>query len=119
MDGRLGHRPQDRVVRRDLAAGPPPLVTEAWVAASFTAPEQRDAAMRVTLAWFDASLPELEAAGFVANGRLRTTTTARPTLGGLVRRVIGVGRAFFDLERGDWPLAPTMAGKRLVVLSAR
>ena len=56
------------MVRRDLAADPPPLVTEAWVAASFTAPEQRDAAMRATLAWSDAALPELEAAEFVAMG---------------------------------------------------
>ncbi|MGZ4989094.1 MAG: hypothetical protein ACXWBP_13690, partial [Limisphaerales bacterium] len=35
-------------------------------------------------------------------------------------QVIRVGRTFsFDLSRGDWPLAPMLSGKQLVVLSAR
>jgi FMN-dependent NADH-azoreductase len=106
VDAWLAHRANDRVIRRDLAADPPPHVTEAWIAAVFTPPDQRDAAMRTTLAWSDA-------APMYNYGMLSA-------LKAWFDQVIRVGRTFsFDLGRGDWPLEPILAGKRLVVLSAR
>jgi len=36
VDAWAARRPADRIIRRDLAADPPPHVSEAWIAASFT-----------------------------------------------------------------------------------
>lgn len=120
VDAWLAHRPSTRVIRRDLAADPPPFVTEAWVAAAFTAPERRDAAMRATLAWSDAAIAEVEAADLIVIGTPMYNYGMPAALKAWLDQVIRVGRTFsFDLERGDWPVLPTLAGKRLVVLSAR
>jgi FMN-dependent NADH-azoreductase len=120
VDAWLARCPNDRVVRRDLAADPPPFVTEAWIAAAFTAAERRDAAMRATLAWSDAAIAELEAADLIVISTPMYNYGMPSALKAWFDQVIRVGRTFsFDLERGDWPVQPIMAGKRLVVLSAR
>lgn len=116
----LAHRPHDQVIRRDLAAGPPPHVTESWIAASFTPPEKRDATMRAVLAWSDAAIAELEAADVIVMGAPMYNYGMPSALKAWFDQVIRVGRTFsFDLDRGDWPLEPIMKGKTLVVLSAR
>ena len=46
----------------DLAQCPPPLLTRAFVAAAFTPPGKRDAAMRAELGWSDAMIDRLMAA---------------------------------------------------------
>lgn len=62
------------VTRRDLAdapldgAGAPPFVDAAWIAANFTAPEERDAAQRAALAGSDALIEELKAAEVIVIG---------------------------------------------------
>jgi FMN-dependent NADH-azoreductase len=120
VDAWLARRPNDRVIRRDLAADPPPHVTEAWIAAAFTPPDQRDAAMRTTLAWSDAAIAELEAAELIVMGTPMYNYAMPSALKAWFDQLIRVGRTFsFDLRRGDWPLEPIMSGKQLVVLSAR
>ena len=37
----LKFRPNDTVITRDVGLNPPPVVSEAWIAAAFTAPEKR------------------------------------------------------------------------------
>jgi FMN-dependent NADH-azoreductase len=119
VDAWLACRPDDRVIRRDLAADPPPHVTEAWIAACFTPPDKREAAMSRTLAWSDAAIAELEAADLIVMGTPMYNYGMPSALKAWFDQVIRIGRTFsFDLRRGDWPLAPIMAGKRLVVLSA-
>jgi FMN-dependent NADH-azoreductase len=120
VDAWLARRPDDRLIRRDLAADPPPHVTEAWIAAAFTSGDQRDAAMRTTLAWSEAAIAELEAADLIVLGTPMYNYGMPSALKAWFDQVVRVGRTFsFDLGRGDWPLEPIMAGKRLVVLSAR
>lgn len=115
-----GYRPEDRIIRRDLAVSPPPHVTEAWIAAAFTAPEQRDAAMRQALAWSDAAIDELEAADLIVLGTPMYNYGMPSALKAWFDQVIRIGRTFsFDLARGDYPIEPMLAGKRLVVLSGR
>lgn len=116
----LGHCPDDRVIRRDLAENPPPHVTEAWIAACFTQPEQRDAAMREALAWSDAAIAELEAADLIVLGTPMYNYGMPSALKAWFDQVIRIGRTFsFDLARGDYPIEPMLSGKRLVVLSGR
>lgn len=120
VDTWLAHRPGDHVIRRDLAADPPPHVTEAWIAACFTALEKRDAGMAAALAWSDAAIAEVEAAELIVLGAPMYNYGMPSALKAWFDQVIRIGRTFsFDLGRGDWPLEPMMAGKTLVVLSAR
>ena len=113
-------RPNDPVIRRDLAADPPPHVTEAWIAAAFTPEGSRDAAIRATLAWSEVAIAELEAADLIVLGTPMYNYGMPSALKAWFDQVIRVGRTFsFDLRRGDWPIEPILAGKRLVVLSAR
>ena len=113
-------RPQDCVIRRDLGAAPPPFVTQDWIAACFTPPEQRSASMQEALAWSDTALDELEAASLIVIGAPMYNYGLPSALKGWLDQVIRIGRSFsFDLARGDWPIEPIMSGKRLVVLSAR
>jgi FMN-dependent NADH-azoreductase len=120
VDAWRAHCPNERVIGRDLAGDPPPHVTEAWIAAAFTPANQRDAAMRNTLAWSDAAIAELESADLIVIGTPMYNYGMPSALKAWFDQVIRVGRTFsFDLGRGDWPIAPALAGKRLVVLSAR
>jgi FMN-dependent NADH-azoreductase len=120
VDAWLAHRPHDRVIRRDLAADPPPHVTEAWIAACFTPPDERDAAMRAALAWSDAAIAEIEAAELIVMGTPMYNYGMPSALKAWFDQVIRIGRTFsFDPGRGDWPIQPILAGKQLVVLSAR
>ncbi|MBR0642440.1 FMN-dependent NADH-azoreductase [Plastoroseomonas hellenica] len=114
------HRRGDRVIRRDLAADPPPHVSEAWIAACFTPPQQRDATMRAALAWSDAAIAELEQADVIVIGTPMYNYGMPSALKAWFDQVIRVGRTFsFDLARGDRPIEPLMRGKTLVILSAR
>jgi len=120
VDAWLTHRPGDTVLRRDLAVVPPPHVTEDWIAACFTPPEQRDDAMRAALAWSDAAIAELSAADLIVIGAPMYNYGLPSALKAWLDQVIRLGATFsFDLARGDRPLEPIMRGKRLVVLSAR
>lgn len=120
VDAWLAERPGDRVIRRDLSVDPPPHVTEAWIAACFTRPEARDAPMRAALGWSDRAIAELEAADLLVMGVPMYNYGMPSALKAWFDQVIRVGRTFsFDLGRGEWPLAPILSGKQLVVLSAR
>lgn len=66
VDGLSG--PDTQVISRDLLASPPPLVDEAWIAANFTAPEDRSAEQRAALAASDALVAELQAADAIVIG---------------------------------------------------
>jgi len=120
VDTWLAARPGDRVIRRDLAIDPPPHVTEEWIAAAFTPSLQRDTAMQAALAWSDAAIDELVAADMIVIGTPMYNYGMPSSLKAWFDQVVRVGRTFsFDLARGDWPLEPLLAGKRLVILSAR
>jgi len=120
MDAWLALRPEDRVLRRDLATDPPPHVSEAWIAAAFTPAERRTEAMTAALAWSDRALAEVEAADLIVMGVPMYNYGMPSALKAWFDQVIRVGRAFsFDLGRGDRPIEPILAGKKLVVLSAR
>ncbi|MGG6893295.1 FMN-dependent NADH-azoreductase [Rhizobium sp. BR 315] len=120
IDTWLAARPDDQVIRRDLAIDPPPHVTEEWIAAAFTPTEQRDMAMRDRLSWSDAAIDELSAADILVFGTPMYNYGMPSALKAWFDQVVRVGRTFsFDLSRGDWPLEPVLSGKRLVVLSAR
>lgn len=54
--------PEGKVITRDLSANPPPVITAAWIGASFTPEEARTPEQREALAVSDTLVAELEAA---------------------------------------------------------
>ena len=107
------------VVRRDLAASAVPQVDEAWIAAAFTPPEERNAEMRRVLALSDTLIDEVERADVIVIATPMYNYNVPASLKAWIDMVARIGRTFsFDLTRGDYPIEPMLSGKRLVVLSS-
>lgn len=112
--------PGARFIHRDIGRYPPPLLTEKWIAAAFTPPEQRSAEQKETLRPSDELIAELESADVIVIASPMYNYGMPAALKAWFDQVIRVGRTFsFDLARGDWPLEPILSGKTLVVLSSR
>ena len=114
-----GRRPDDRIVRRDLASNPPPHVTEDWITAAFVASEERSPVQRRVLEASDRLIDEVLAADVIAIGTPMYNYGMPSTLKAWVDQVVRVGRTFsFDLTRGDHPIEPIQTGKSLVVMTS-
>jgi FMN-dependent NADH-azoreductase len=113
-------RPQDRVIRRDVAEAAIPPVTSSWIAAAFTPPEQRTAAMRAALALSDTLVEEVTAADVIVMGVPMYNYGMPAAMKAWIDQIARIGCTFsFDLARGDVPIEPILHGKTLVVLSSR
>ena len=114
------HRPQDAVIRRDLAVSPPGFVTQDWIAACFTPENQRTEAHHAALKESDSLIAELEQAALIVLGTPMYNYGLPAALKAWVDQVVRVNRTFsFDLARGDYPLAPILSGKTLVCLASK
>lgn len=108
------------IIDRDVSRSPPPLVSEAWIAAAFTPPQARDPSQQAILAPSDGLIEELERADVIVIATPMYNYGMPAALKAWFDQVIRVGCTFsFDLDRGDWPLEPILGGKTLVVLSSR
>jgi len=113
-------RPNDKVIRRDLSITPPGFVTGEWIAACFTAEEQRTPEMVAVLKESDELISELEDADIIVLGTPMYNYGMPAVLKAWVDRVIRIGKTFsFDLNRGDFPLEPILEGKTLVALTSK
>ena len=115
-------RPQDRVTARDVGQSPPRPVTEKWIHAAFTKPEQREPWMQETLAESDALVDELIAADLIVAGVPMYNFGMPAQMKAWIDNIVRVGRTFgFDRARAGEPYWPMLAGmgKRIVLLSAR
>lgn len=111
--------PDDQVIRREIGLNAPPALTEAWIAAAFTAPEARSQAQHDILSLSDTLITELERADVVVIGTPMHNYGMPTALKAWVDHVIRIGRTFsFDLERGDFPLRPILSGKHLALLTS-
>jgi FMN-dependent NADH-azoreductase len=120
VDQWLEREPGTTVISRDVGRNPPPLVTDAWVAAAFTAPKERRPDQHSELRLSDELIDELDRANVIVIGTPMYNYGMPASLKSWLDKVIRIGRTFsFDLARGDFPLEPIMGGKTLVILSAR
>lgn len=118
----LEHRPDDTVVRRDVANRPPTPVTGDWVHAAFTPAQRREPWMHAALAESDALVDELLAADLVVIGAPMYNFGMPSTLKAWIDNVVRVGRTFgFDRNRPGVPYWPMLedCGKRAVLLGSR
>lgn len=108
------------VIRRDLSNTELGFVTEEWIAAAFTPRVERSAEQNELLSTSDLLINEVREADFIVIGTPMYNYGMPAILKTWVDHVIRVNETFsFSLDRGDWPLEPTMAGKKLVVLSSK
>lgn len=112
-------RPRDVIVERDVGIDHPPLLTEAWIAACFTAEDQRTPDQREVLAYSNAAIDELARADIVVIATPRYNYGMPAALKAWFDQVIRINRTFhFDRTEKTWPLSPLLSGKKLVLLSA-
>ncbi|MCA9018771.1 MAG: NAD(P)H-dependent oxidoreductase [Planctomycetaceae bacterium] len=115
----IDRRPDDVVVEQDVAANPPPIVTEEWIAAAFTAGEDRSETQKNVLSSSDELISELEDADIIVIATPMYNYGMPATLKAWFDQVIRINKTFsFDLKRGDFPLQPILGGKTLVVLTS-
>jgi FMN-dependent NADH-azoreductase len=113
-------RPHDSVIYRDIGTKPPPYVTQDWIAAAFTKPEQRTAEMKQALSFSDHAIAEIARADIIVMGAPMYNYNMPAALKAWFDQIARIGLTFsFDLARGDVPIEPILGGKQLVVISSR
>jgi FMN-dependent NADH-azoreductase len=115
----LKSRPNDTLITRDVGLNPPLAISEAWIAAAFTAPEKRTLDQQEVLKVSDQLLAELEPANLIVLGTPMYNYGMPAALKAWIDQVIRIGRTFsFDLARGEQPIEPILTGKTLIILSS-
>jgi FMN-dependent NADH-azoreductase len=119
IDDWLAHRPDDRLVRRDVGHHPPPPVDERWIAAAFTEPHQRTPEMHTALALSDELVEELLASDVLLVGVPMYNFGIPASLKAWIDQVIRVGRTFsFEREDVHEPYKGLTHGKRAFAIVA-
>ncbi|WP_294621832.1 NAD(P)H-dependent oxidoreductase [uncultured Roseovarius sp.] len=104
-----------QVIHRDLLQTPVPQITEGWVTANFTPPEDRTTAQAETLAFSDELLAELEAAETIVIGLPVYNFAPPAALKAWVDNVARAGRSFRYTADGPEGL---LTGKRAILAMA-
>ncbi|MCK9685370.1 FMN-dependent NADH-azoreductase [Scleromatobacter humisilvae] len=113
------HRPRDTLIRRDVGTSPPPMLTEAWIAACFTPDEQQTEQQKEVLRYSDEAIDELKRAEVIVVSAPRYNYGMPAALKAWFDQVIRIRRTFsFDRTETTWPLSPLLSGKKLVLLTA-
>lgn len=118
----LQRRPYDVLISRDVGQSPPHPVTEKWISAAFTKPDQREPWMKEALAESNALVDELIAADLIVAGVPMYNFGMPAQFKAYIDNVVRVGRTFgFDRSRPEDPYTPLLADmdKRLILLGAR
>lgn len=111
--------PFDRVIYRNLSDSPPPYITQDWIAAVFTATEDLDQAQKDLLHISDQLISELSKADLLVISCPMYNYGMPAILKAWFDQIIRIHKTFsFDLARGDFPLAPIMSGKTLILLTS-
>jgi FMN-dependent NADH-azoreductase len=99
--GRLERRhPGAKLVRRDLAAHPPPLIDAVFANAILRPPEEWDAADRDAMGYSEQVIGELEAADVVAVATPMNNYTVPATLKTWLDHVVRIRRTFVGTPQG-------------------
>ncbi|MCC5654874.1 NAD(P)H-dependent oxidoreductase [Nostoc sp. XA013] len=88
----LKSRPNDTLITQDVGLNPPPAISEAWIAAAFTAPKQRTPHQQEVLKISDQLLEELEPASLIVIGTPMYNYGMPAALKAWIDQVIRVGR---------------------------
>jgi len=115
----LSVKPADRFIYRDIGCTPPDFISESWIAAVFTPEEKRTDEQNLLLALSDVLIEELSEADVIIITTPMYNYGMPASLKAWIDQVVRVNKTFtFDLNRGDFPLEPTLSGKSLVLLTS-
>ncbi|KEA62974.1 FMN-dependent NADH-azoreductase [Marinobacterium lacunae] len=104
---------------RDVGSAPPPFIDRNWLAAVFTQEASRTVDQHILLDTSDQLIAELERADLIVISSPMYNYGMPASLKAWFDQVVRVNKTFdFDLERGDFPLAPLLSGKTLVLLTS-
>jgi FMN-dependent NADH-azoreductase len=92
--------PGARVIHRDLAANPPPLIDAAFATAILRRPEEHDATDRDALGYSEQVIGELEAADLLAIATPMNNYTVPATLKTWIDHVVRIRRTFVGTPQG-------------------
>lgn len=128
LSRRLGNRfvagwrernPNAVVLERDVGANPPPFITEDWIKAAFTTPNERSAEQLSLLETSDRLISELVDSNPIVVATPMYNYGMPASLKSWVDQIVRIGKTFtFDRSRGDFPLEPILSGKDLVILTS-
>jgi len=117
IDAWIAHEPQIDVTVRDVGRSPPPIITEAWIAAVFST--EITAQQRELTGISDGLIAEVAAADVIVITTPMYNYGMPAALKAWFDQVVRVNKTFtFDLARGDRPLEPVLSGKTVVALTS-
>lgn len=115
----LSKNPTDKFIYRDIGSTPPGFVSEDWIAAAFTSESERTDEQNLLLALSDELIEELFNTDIIVISTPMYNYGMPASLKAWVDQVVRVNKTFtFDLDRGDFPLEPTLSDKTLVLLTS-
>ncbi len=119
MDKWMSKNHHDKVIYRDLGLNPPNFISQDWIAAVFTAEQNRTLAQQALLVLSDTLIAEVEQADLIVMTAPMYNYGMPASLKAWFDQVVRIDKTFsFDLGRGDFPLDPIMSGKTLVLLTS-
>jgi FMN-dependent NADH-azoreductase len=112
----VAQNPETKFIYRDLGKQAPKFIDEAWIAAVFTPAERRSRDQNDLLTLSDELIDEVMQADLILLSTPMYNYGMPAVLKAWFDQIIRVNKTFtFDLNRGDFPLQPTLAGKTMVV----
>ncbi|MCM0148762.1 NAD(P)H-dependent oxidoreductase [Photobacterium galatheae] len=119
IDSWMSNSPKDTVIYRDVGLCPPAFISQDWIAAVFTKEAQRTAEQHALLALSDELIAEVVAADVILMSSPMYNYGMPAALKAWFDQVVRINQTFsFDLNRGDFPLEPTLSGKSLVLVTS-
>jgi FMN-dependent NADH-azoreductase len=105
------------IIIRDVGKTPPPIISEAWIAAVFSAEMTAEQGELTRIS--DELIAEVSAADVIAFTTPMYNYGMPAALKAWFDQVVRVNKTFtFDLARGDRPLEPVLSGKTVVALTS-
>lgn len=112
--------PADVVTYRDVGRNPVPHVDEPWIAAAYTAPEERTPELWEAIRMSDRLIDEFLAADIYAIGIPMYNFSVPSTFKAYIDQIVRIGRTFgFEPEDTANPYKPLVFGKKMFVITAR
>jgi FMN-dependent NADH-azoreductase len=112
--------PADTVTYRDIGHNPVPHLTETWIAAAYTPPEERTPDLQDAIRLSDELVDELLAADIYVIGVPMYNYTIPSMLKAYIDQIVRIGRTFdFLPENPENPYKPLVLGKKMFVITAR
>jgi len=110
---------EGEITHRDVGINPPDFISQDWIAATFTADEDKADEQKGLLSLSDTLIDELDQADLIVMSSSMYNYGMPAALKAWFDQVVRIHKTFtFDLKRGDFPLEPIMSGKTLVLITS-